>query len=285
MFIDISVYQMMLGAFQLLRRIDTDFVNLSPIVAYSGSPHPALSVIVNATIVTKGSPEVSGTWVPLPAAQVYVKEHLAGDLALDIFLSDALVERFPSALQDFYRSNAPARSLNQFGKPFESTLQAAKMEVQTDNGTPVCWDSRFGWMHNESSSGGTSASAPFGLTTGLSVGGKQSGDTEVPLSATEQEIFQELCVIPDWDRETSEGGEEDTMELDVDPKAVPVEEAQMRTSSLSAAPVAQPTQTEHPDRPLRRSKRVADALAAAHQVVAQPSRTRSRKAGSRNSLS
>jgi len=276
LFIDISVYQMMLGAFQLLRRIDTDFVNLSPIVAYSGSPHPALSVIVNATVVTKGSPEVSGTWVPLPAAQVYVQEHLAGDLALDIFLSDALVERFPSALQDFYRSNAPARSLNQFGKPFESTLQAAKMEVQTDNGTPVCWDSRFGWMHNESSSGGTSGSAPFGLATGLSVGGKQSGDTEVPLSATEQEIFQELCVIPDWDRETSEGGEE---ELDVDPKAV---EAQMTMTGLSPAPVAQ---TEHPDRPLRRSKRVADALAAAHQVLPQPSRTRSRKAGSRNSLS
>jgi len=277
----------MLGAFQLLRRIDTDFVNLSPIVAYSGSPHPDLSIIANAAIVTKGSPEVSGTWVPLPAAQVYVKEHLAGDLALDIFLSDALVERFPSALQDFYRSNAPARSLNQFGKPFESTLQAAKLEVQTDNGPSVSWDSRFGWMHNKSLSSRTSASVPFALTAALAMGGKQVENMEVPLSATEQEIFQELCVIPDWDRESSEGGE-DTMVLDVPSKSVPVEEEE--TSCLSPvpttpAPVPQPTQAEHFDRPLRRSKRVADALAAAHQVLPQPSRTRSRKAGSRNSLS
>lgn len=276
---------MMLGAFQLLRRIDTDFVNLSPIVAYSGSPHPVLSTIANATIVTKGSPEVSGTWVPLPAAQVYVKEHLAGDLALDIFLSDALVERFPSALQDFYRSNAPARSLNQFGKPFESTLQAAKLEVQTDNETPVCWDSRFGWMHNESSGSSTSASAPFALTATLAAGGKQAEDMEDPLSPTEQQIFQELCVIPDWDRELSEGGE-DGMVLDVDPcpsKVAPVEEEENvpRTSLCPSTPV----QTAHPGRPLRRSKRVADALAAAHQApTQQPSRTRSRKGGSRSSL-
>ena len=266
----------MLGAFQLLRRIDTDFVNLSPIVAYSGSPHPVLSIIANATIVTKGSPEVSGTWVPLSAAQAYVKEHLGGDFALDIFLSDALVERFPSALQDFYRSNASARSLNQFGKPFESTLQAAKLEVQTDNGTPVCWDSGFGWMHNESPGSSTSVSAPFALTAALAVGGKQAEPVEVPLSATEQEIFQELCVIPDWDREPSEGGEE-TMVLDVDPCPVQEENTQTRTP----APAPRP---ERPARPLRRSKRVADALAAAQQAP-PPQPSRSRKGGSRNSLS
>ena len=270
---------MMLGAFQLLRRIDTDFVNLSPIVAYSGSPHPVLSIIANATIVTRGSPEVSGTWVPLPAAQEYVKEYLEGDLALDIFLSDALVERFPSALQDFYRSNAPARSLNQFGKPFESTLQAAKLEVQNDNGTPVCWDSRFGWMLNESSDSSTSASGPFTLTAALAMGGKQVEPVEVPLSVTEQEIFQELCVIPDWDREPSEGGE-DSMVLDVN--SCPTREEIVQTTT----PTPVTTRTGRSDRPLRRSKRVADALAAAQQAPpAQPSRTRSRKGGSRNSLS
>ena len=268
---------MILGAFQLLRRIDTDFVNLSPIVAYSGSPHPVLSIIANATIVTKGSPEVSGTWVPLPAAQAYVKEHLGGDLALDIFLSDALVERFPSALQDFYRSNAPARSLNQFGKPFESTLQAAKLEVQTDNGTPVCWDSRFGWIHDESSSS-TSATGPFALTASLAIGGKQAEPVEVPLSATEQEIFQELCVIPDWDREPSECAE-DAMVLDVDSRPP-------REEDVAVTATATVTRKERSDRPLRRSKRVADALAAAQQApLPQPSRTRSHKGGSRNSLS
>jgi len=113
------------------------------------------------------------------------------------------------------------------------------------------------------------------------MGGKQAEHMEDPLSATEQEIFQELCVIPDWDREPSEG-EADAMVLDVDPPGSVVEDVE--TTTVSAA-VAQPSQSEHADRPLRRSKRVADALAAAHVAPPQPSRTRSRKAGSRNSLS
>lgn len=96
------------------------------------------------------------------------------------------------------------------------------------------------------------------------------------LSATEQENFQELCVIPDWDREPSECGE-DAMVLDVDPCPPQEEDVPMTATA---------TRRERPDRPLRRSKRVADALAAAQQAPPpQPSRTRSHKGGSRNSLS
>ena len=86
-------------------------------------------------------------------------------------------------------------------------------------------------------------------------------------------------MIPDWDREPSECGE-DAMVLDVDPPRPPQEENISMTTSATA------TRRERSDRPLRRSKRVADALAAAQQAPApQPSRTRSHKGGSRNSLS
>ena len=133
-------------------------------------------------------------------------------------------------------------------------------------------------MHNESSGSSTSVSGPFALTAALAVGGKQAEPVEVPLIATEQEIFQDLCVIPDWDREPSECGE-DAMVLDVDPRPPQEENVPMTTSATA-------TRRERFDRPLRRSKRVADALAAAQQApLPQPSRTRSHKGGSRNSLS
>ncbi|KAF8163008.1 hypothetical protein B0H34DRAFT_303935 [Crassisporium funariophilum] len=304
---DISVYQMMLNAFQLLRRIDTDFVNLSPIVAFSGAPHPVLSAIPNAMVITRGSPEVSGTWVPLSVAQAYVGRHLVGETSsLDVFLSDRLVERFPSALQDFHRSNAQARGLKQFGKHFGSTLQASALEVQTDcvptpssgggNSPGGTWDSRFGWMQKEGE-----GSAPFalaavlGMGIGMGMGERREGVESVPLSATEQEIFKELCVIPpDWEPEVVEEG----MAQDVIVVA-PEEDDMEHVSSTASSPLSSPSSpsimfsmaqaqtplNEHPDRPLRRSKRVADAIAAAHQPPAQPSRARSRKGGSRNSLS
>jgi hypothetical protein len=121
-FSGISVYQMTLGTHTLLRRLDTDFVNLSPIVAYSGAPYPVLSTIPNATVISRGSAAVAGTWVPLSAAQAYVRDHPVADNVLDVFLSDKLFERFPSALQDFSRSSTSGWTLNQFGPHFGSTL-------------------------------------------------------------------------------------------------------------------------------------------------------------------
>lgn len=228
----ISVYQMQLGAFTLLRRLDTDFVNLSPIVSYSGAPYPVLSTILNATVVSRGSFAVAGTWVPLSAAQAYVRDHPLP--VLDVFLSDTLFERFPSALQDFHKSSSPGRTLNQFGPHFGTTLQATQLCSQSERGEP-------------------DISSLLALTFPALV----SPDTEPPeqpLSSTEQAMFRELCVTTDWDKDTSGG-------LSPPP------------SPLSDVPTDDPHDAppERPGRPLRRSKRVADAMIAAQ------SRTRSRR--------
>jgi hypothetical protein len=266
---------MMLGSSSLLRRIDTDFVNLSPIVSFSGAPYPILSTIPNATVISKGSPAVSGTWVPLSAAQAYVRDHpLPGGL-LDVFLSDALFERFPSALQDFHRSSTPGRMLNQFGPHFGSTLQATHLSVQTDipfgpgcnSGVP--WEMKQGlggWTQDEQL---LPINLPFVLPQPMST--EIDVDVvETPLSATEQEMFHALCSIPDWDKESP-----------VSPSVILAEEGPRNAEEPRVDSVPEPTQPEPSSdraRPLRRSKRVADAIAA-------QSSTRSRRRGSRNSLS
>ncbi|KAK7693280.1 hypothetical protein QCA50_002847 [Cerrena zonata] len=117
----VSVYQMTLGSFMILRRIDTDFVNISPIYDFLGLPHPPLD-IANAITVCQGSSIICGTWVPAPSAR-----QMIGDQPLvNVFLSDQLNERFPPALQDFYRSNTPGRLLGQFGSHFRSTIEAKR---------------------------------------------------------------------------------------------------------------------------------------------------------------
>ncbi|PPQ63352.1 hypothetical protein CVT24_006725 [Panaeolus cyanescens] len=241
---DISVYQMKLGAFKLLRRLDTDFVRLNPIIVYSGAPAPDPLSIPNATEVVYGSVEVSGTWVPLSAAQSFVKDHLSEDgaRALEVFLSDRLVERFPPALQDFHKSSKSARDLNQFGRPFESTLMHVAQFAEGGGGgsgrggaggagasvwgtpppPPVVTTSKVGGTPplirtNSSSSSSSStlsdlsqtcagsATTPFVLGAALAMHDKQAkGENDVPLSATEQEIFHELCVVSD-----EEGGSGD----------------------------------------------------------------------------
>ncbi|KAF8327049.1 hypothetical protein F5887DRAFT_1012383 [Amanita rubescens] len=166
---DISVYQMILGSMIFLRRIDTDFVNLTPILHYAGATFPNLNSITNLTIISKGSPIVSGTWVPLTTAQSYIQEHPVPGDVLNTFLSDKLHEEFPQALQDFHLSNTPGRMLNQFGRHFGSTLEAMESE-RTRSAEPT-------------------PSAKPDTESVLSM--------DSPLSASEQEMFQALCNIPD----------------------------------------------------------------------------------------
>lgn len=261
---------MTLGSFSLLRRIDTDFVNLSPIVAYSGAPYPVLSTIPNATTVTKGSSRVSGTWVPLAAAQAYVRDHHPlRDGPLDIFLSDVLFERFPTALQDFHRSSTPGRMFNHFGPHFGSTLQATQLCSQAD-GQGSSWD---GWSSQEEPHP-LPLNNPFALSIALSAE-RSLDDADLPLNETEREIFHELCDIPEWDKEnvtppspkSTATGEKAASAVHEEPPVVD-------------EPAVYAPDGDRSDRPLRRSKRVADAMAAQSH-----SRTRSRRGGSRNSLS
>lgn len=256
---EISVYQMMLGPYLLLRRIDTDFVNLTPIVEWCGKGrgYPVLSMVPNAVVIGRGwgSEKVVGVWVPLEVAQSYVKdldtrsteteknESMEG---LNVFLSDELVERFPSALKDFHRTNSSGRMLKQFGRWFESMItfahaQATASATTTTNTTSVAVascnasgpldpqkvmqaDSRQSWMQKETV---VPVASTFALGAVLAAGGREKShhqrqdsfsslqqqhrrtlssvlglkqedclDCVSPLSAKEQEMFQELCVIP-----------------------------------------------------------------------------------------
>jgi hypothetical protein len=249
-FVGISVYQMMLGSFSLLRRIDTDFVNLSPIVAYSRASFPVLSAIPNAAVVTKGSPTVSGTWVALSAAQAFVRDHPITGGPLDIFLSDILFERFPTALQDFHRSSTPGRLLNHFGPPFGSTLQATQLFVHTD-AHALSWN---GWVHEE-----PQLAAPRPQSSPE----KPYDEADIPLSATEQEIFHTLCDSPDWDKENTPSSPR-AMQMDDKVMVVIPESERTQLEGALEYPITNvaDTRSDHPERPLRRSKRVADALAA-----------------------
>lgn len=263
------MYQMMLGPFQLLRRIDTDFVNLSTIVAYSGGSWPVLSTIPNAAVVTKGSVMVSGTWVPLSAAQTYVRDHHPRQNGpLHTFLSDTLYERFPPALQDFHRSSTQNRKLGHFGPHFGSTIQATQLCGSAPDSPPQ--PSNMLEKAREEPSFMLAPGVTFSLP--LSRASPESSveqTAELPLSPSEQEMFQVLCGTPEWDKENSPPSSPAVG----DKKTAFVAEIQI-TETQSAARVVEVERTE---KPLRRSKRVADAIAAQAQ-------TRSRRGSSRNSM-
>jgi hypothetical protein len=378
---DISVYQMMLCAFQLLRRIDTDWVNLSPIIALAGaSPADFLesdTLTGAAVVITKGSPRVCGTWVPLAIAQQFVDRHstsLAAKTpngeasilaALAVFLSDNLVKLFPPALEEFHRTVTRA-PLQQFGKHFASTLQATQWA--SESGIDLHVPSPFAVLESPcgsflslsppplSASSSVSASpspseeglagTPLGLDTQQYIfsGENHEHQEEVPLSAKEREIFHELCVIPDWERDSENGNCADGMVIDgpsspckfktdisrpptpatalpaslilkkcsgkdsgsmyalsdesplssplssptlsargiLSPPHSPTLSAAL-TSRLTAA--VTPTTTTNEGRPLRRSKRVAEAGTQRAPPPKTRARSRKRGAASRNSLS
>ncbi|KZT28544.1 hypothetical protein NEOLEDRAFT_1145757 [Neolentinus lepideus HHB14362 ss-1] len=262
----ISVYQMTLGTSPLLRRIDTDYVNLSPIAKHIGAPLPSTKVIPNAMVISRGSPIILGTWVPLASAQDFIREHPVPDDPLDIFLSDVLYERFPKALHDFHMSHPSRRLLNHFGPHFRSTLE---LRLQTSLSKDSAWDSSpwdvdatHEWMEEHL----MAVHTPYLMLP--PAGPLLQEDTtlvETPLSPTEQEMFHTLCAIPDWDNVPP--AEDD---VEKEPTQEP-EESQGSVEEQEASPPPQ-------ERPLRRSKRVANAIAAR-------SRTRSSKRASRGSLS
>lgn len=267
----ISVYQMILGSSPLLRRIDTDFVNLLPIANFLGIGSPPVTSIPNAMVITKGSLTVLGTWVPLGSAQTFVGEHPLPDNLLDIFLSDTLFERFPSALQDFHRSNARGRLLDQFGPHFNSTLEAhSQLTVQTD--TPL--SIRMPWEREPASNWDIEdhlfAIYPPSLPEHtIQTSPEDAGTVETPLSAIEQEMFHVLCAIPDWEKENFAPAV--TVSLPTSTSFAVDNRPTMEVTVEDRAAVA--------DRPLRRSKRVANAIAVRSRTYSAGRRS------SRNSLS
>lgn len=125
----------------LLRRLDTDFVNLTPLLAaFSPCALPALPP--SAVRFDHPNSAVAGIWVSLDCAREFLRTRAQSGAetqaqgcpktaeqpcsqdetlrtSVEVFLSDELVMRFPSALRDFWRASKPGRMLGQFGVCFE----------------------------------------------------------------------------------------------------------------------------------------------------------------------
>lgn len=170
-----------------------------------------------------------GIWVPLAVAQVYLRDHPAKNGEFDIFLSNELVERFPTALQDFHRDNESARTLNQFGRHFGSTLQITQTQQQHQQVLSIMSAAEMLARQQEAADAHQVVAIPsttadaYALPASMAVVERQQQEVmEVPLSACEREIF-DLCVIPDWDRDSAPptaaisnaSTEDDTMEKEV----------------------------------------------------------------------
>ncbi|TFK55234.1 hypothetical protein OE88DRAFT_1642439 [Heliocybe sulcata] len=271
----ISVYQMTMGTSLLLRRIDTDFVNLSPIATHVGAPLPSTKVIPNAMVISRGSPVILGTWVPLASAQDFVREHPLPDGSLDIFLSDVLYERFPKALHDFHKSHPSRRLLNHFGPHFRSTLELrlqTSPKESTWDSSPWEVDATHEWKMEEHL---MAVHTPYLMMPPAGPLLKEDTLVETPLSPTEQEMFHTLCAIPEWDN-VPPAEEVKVVEKEQSPE--PSQEPEEPESEESEPVEERESTPPRQERPLRRSKRVANAIAAR-------SRTRSSKRASRGSLS
>lgn len=120
----------------LLRRLDTDFVNLTPLLAAFSLSSPCAAAVLPSSAVRFEHPNsaVAGVWVSLDCAREFLRtsvqasaqrreQPLSQDetlrISVEVFLSDELVMRFPSALRDFWRASKPGRMLGQFGVCFE----------------------------------------------------------------------------------------------------------------------------------------------------------------------
>lgn len=236
----ISVYQTILGSTSLLRRIDTDFVNLSVILSHLSLSVPSPLPLGCVSVFHRLS-SVSGLWVPLGVARTYAQG--LPDVVKDIFLSDELVMRFPSALQDFHKNSTPGRMLNQFGPLFKSStpnnsLSSAPVleREQTPIDKDVTWEAPLDVVLEE-----PLVRIPPSFDVALAALRPEAPAEdathvrEMPLSQSEQEMFHALCVCPDWE----------------DEKDIGVAAAKGSTESYGKE-----------EKPLRRSRRVADAAAA-----------------------
>ncbi|KAI0317819.1 hypothetical protein OF83DRAFT_1119451 [Amylostereum chailletii] len=213
----VEVYQMTVAGVRLLRRIDSDFVNVTALAAALEAAVPP--VPPTGVDVVRGADEVvDGTWVPLTTASAFAggrRREEAPD-GLDAFLAVDLHARFPNTLQAFHREKTRQRASGRFGPPFarargevgwRSVPEAVEMEVEP-------WEG--GEMEEEEEG------------RGLHVDVELAKDVESPLSPTEEAMFQTLCRISDWE---TPGGKEEKGE---ERKGEPAREAPLRRSKRTA---------------------------------------------------
>ena len=283
---------MVLGSSHIFRRIDTDFVNVSPVLQFLGLSPPDPDTLPSAVIISRGDPLICGTWVDLATARGLVRD----EPLVRTFLSDELHEKFPQPLRDFYHRSQQGRSLKQFGPPFQSIPDAntnadAKRETVATFRMELPSRARR-WAVEDHL---LSVHPPFALRAAavVAVNADDVIAPETPLSPTEEEIFQTLCGASDWDASPPPASasaapcvdapcvvdEEDAdAEADADAGDAPAPEPEpvpVATSTRVEPSACREREKERErERPLRRSKRVANAAFIR-------SRTRSAKRGSR----
>lgn len=212
----------MLGPHQLFRRFDTDFVNLTRVAECLEAP-PSFGPDAPGRELVEGCPSILGIWVPLNHAQEFVQNQEFVPDALKAFLSNTLHEDFPSSIRNLFRSHEYLRSLRRLGPPFRSMVER-QLSLSIDDTT----------VRAETDT----LVPPF--PEGIAL--------DTPLSVKEEEIFQTLCTCLEWDV------------LSPSPATEPG--PKRRQTEERRPPVVQRPSHTARSAPLRRSKRVADALAS-----------------------
>ena len=261
---------MVMNSAIMLRRVDSDFVNITPVAEFLNVTLPHIS---DAVQVDNDSC-ACGTWVPLATAQELAKDHPL----LAVFVSDRLHERFPARVHELRRVPQDP-SIDRFGLPFASNLDAKRRTSLTrrlefpprEAGAP--WERGMvsHWDVEEHLLSANFSSSVVSIASSEPPVEQSAVVPETPLSPTEEEMFRVLCSNPDW--ETASTRESSP--------AVVVEVGSPAPEDVKPRPAQVVKEASCPDRPLRRSKRVANALVSA----ANRPRTRSSKRGSRSSLS
>ena len=171
----------------------------------------------------EGCPSILGIWVPLNHAQGFVQNQALVPDVLEAFLSSTLYDGFPSSIRNLYKSHEYLRSLQQLGPPFRSMVER-QPSSSIDNTSLQTEAHTLVPPHSEGAT----------LNT--------------PLSVKEEEIFQTLCTCLDWDVSS--------------PSPVAEPKSKRRQAEEKRLPAVQRLSLTTKPAPLRRSRRVAEALAS-----------------------
>lgn len=231
---------MRLGSQTLIRRVDSDFVNLTPLAMHSGSPLPVMGTVADSVVCSSGPEIIQGVWVPLHDAEVYVNDHpvrtggMQGNPDLALFLSHDLKNSFaPAVAGDVHLTSSHDGA---FGRPFTSMMNG---HASTDAAAIM--------SHLQKS--------PVPSYSPIDASSEAHPTVDLPLSSKEEEMFQELCVNLDW-----EPG------VDTETPSTPVAPKEQIVSRSSSPEEESSSRRKIAEQPLRRSKRVANAVVASTRV-------------------
>ncbi|KAI0340519.1 hypothetical protein BDW22DRAFT_379519 [Trametopsis cervina] len=259
----IPVYHMVLGSSCILRRVDTGFINITPILQFFGLEQPDLTTLPSSYIVTRGSSLICGTWTSLTSA----RELFQSQSLLNLFLSDNLHQQFPPSFRELRDKAVSEQALPQFGfgPHFQSTVDAKRESTssfrlklpQRSVGTP--WE--LGMVQQwDVEDHLLSVHPPFALcSASLKIAPSSYEDQappETPLSPTEEEMFRVLCSAADWEPPTLC---EDRTPTHSSIAAVLLQD-EGEVSATDVTPCVEHGKEQ--ERPLRRSRRVATTAAS-----------------------